>query len=200
MTISLLQKLAVGAERPFHNEPFEFPGYVTGRYYTPDMAYFGVGTGNSVADRLYFAPFYPQATNTFDRLGIYNTGAGDNGEKVRVGIYNSSSGRPSSLVVDGGELTFAAAAALNVATISQSLTLNTLYFLAAVFDNTSAVNMIQDGEINSPMVSGYGLDSTQAIYPSNMFYESHAFAALPANSGGTFAASNLTPMFYLRST
>lgn len=66
--------------------------------------------------RLYYCPIFVFQTHTFTNAAIYNSGAGDSGETVKVGLYTHSSlVGPNSLVVDWGTFTVAGAAAAKIA-------------------------------------------------------------------------------------
>ena len=201
MAISLNTKLkATGGEAPFFNEALPHPGYIAGKYYLPDHMFASVTSGNTVADQIYFMPFVPRETHTFDRLALANTGAGDAGDKCRLGIYTAGAdGLPDSRVVDGGEIVFGGAAALNTVTISQSLSANTLYWLCAVFDAIVTVLKTDISVASTPMISNYGLETTRInVSMMGAILESHAYAALPAFSGGTFTATTDYPTVLLR--
>lgn len=111
--------------------------YTTGDYYGPAILDGVASSVIVVANKIYFVPFLCRVAQSFDRIAIYNTAAVT--DHVRLAIYeDNGGGRPTALIVDGGELTLGGAAGDNAATISASLTAG-LYWLAIVGDASIAV-------------------------------------------------------------
>ncbi|MBW2635995.1 MAG: hypothetical protein JRC86_00465 [Deltaproteobacteria bacterium] len=192
---------------PFFNEPIEAEDYVAGRYYGPSVQYNRVTGDNTVADALIYAPFVPFETHTFTDMAFYNTGAGDNGEKARMGIYSSSDGRPDSLMKEAAEVTLTAAAALRVAALSggQELVRDTLYFLAFVADDAFGIltmGRLMDANstwLTSPMLGSFGFDSYQigGTEETRLIKETHAYGALPASATPNAGSGALMPFMLL---
>jgi|LakMenE18May11ns_1017448.scaffolds.fasta_scaffold9677478_1 hypothetical protein len=81
------------------------------------------------ANNTYYLPFVVTATTTFDRIMI-RTGIGFVGtSSVRLGIYNSSGGKPTTVLLDAGTVSCTSAAGTFQITISQQLSAG-FYFLA----------------------------------------------------------------------
>jgi len=113
--------------------------FVSGNYYR------GVGvTTNASAlaavNTTYYTPFFVPQTTTFDRI-VVRTGLTFSGTaSVRLGIYNSSSsGLPSTVVLDAGTVSATASAATYLITINQQLTAG-IYWLAANSQTAATTN------------------------------------------------------------
>lgn len=90
------------------------PSYVEDWYYPSQVGVMdpSAQTVTTTATRLYYCPIYVFQTHTFESAYIYNSGAGDTGETVKVGLYtHRDTVGPYSLVVDWGTYTVAGAAA-----------------------------------------------------------------------------------------
>ena len=93
---------------------------ITNQYYrTPNRVLSQV---TATANRTVYTPIYIPVTQTLDRIAI-STGTLFSGTgTVRLGIYNSTNGLPSTVVLDAGTVTPTAASTAYEITISQSLT------------------------------------------------------------------------------
>lgn len=105
-----------------------FFGFTTGLYYR------GLGQGftsTAVEDQTTYVPFKVDKTNTFDRIAIATGTTYVGTGSVRLGIYNNSTstGKPTTVVLDAGTVATTAASTVSQITISQSLTAGT-YWLA----------------------------------------------------------------------
>jgi hypothetical protein len=86
--------------------PIPFSG--VGAVFQPHWSMPTGGSITTTATRLYFIPVYwPRAGFTYTGLKSRNTSTGDNGLKFRMGVYqaSSSTGMPTTLVIDAGEIT-----------------------------------------------------------------------------------------------
>lgn len=107
------------------------PGWTSGRYYfcpntnsVSTSAALGNGTLRAV-------PFYVPNTIAITKVGSEITGAGDAGSKLRLGIYaDDGTGRPSSLVVDAGQIA-ADSATVQEITLGTPVTLGPGWYWAA---------------------------------------------------------------------
>lgn len=166
-------------------------GYAANRYY------FGMVMGPSgamsvqAANRLWGKVFVVGAQTTFTRIGLQvTTGAGSLG---RLGIYNFSSGVPTSLVLDAGTVSTATTGVKEI-TISQALSPG-VYVVAAVFDNTPSVV----GFVASDVVMANHFTGDAAVTASDSgFYGSHTFGALPSSFPALTYSSDARDGVYLR--
>ena len=189
MTIKLSSKGAVdGSYPPFFNEPISPSDYIAGRYYEPSLNSVGVSTATMAQDVLYFTPFVPFLDHTFDRIAAYNGGTGDTGEKFRLGIYESTNGRPVDLLLDAGEITLDGSAALRAITISQALVKDNLYFLAYVGDSSTVMKAFNTDNV-TPVLPRYGFDdfqvATMVAGTRRLFTQAHTYGVLPATVAAT---------------
>jgi hypothetical protein len=105
--------------------------------------YRGVGVNSATvsasANVTYYTPFFVPVTTTFDRIAI-RTGTTFSGTaSVRLGIYNSSAGLPSTVVLDAGTVSATALSTSYTITISQQLTPG-VYWLAANSQTAATTN------------------------------------------------------------
>ncbi len=69
------------------------PLHATGRFYPPHLSYTSAGaTLTTTAGRLYYMPYLITEIRSYAGFVIRNTGAGDTGEKVRIGLYLDRTG------------------------------------------------------------------------------------------------------------
>jgi len=120
-----------------------------GQYYGPNIQ--GRSTGNGTLNRLYFLPFIAGEAFIADRIAVYCATYAAPGTTMRLGIYNSAAGIPSTLKVDAGTVTFSASATLYPLTISQTLEPG-LYWLAATVQ--TAINSTYASGISSSSGGG----------------------------------------------
>jgi len=71
--------------------------------------------------RVYYTPIFVPTTTSYDRLAIRTSATFSGTASVRLGIYNESSGLPSTLVLDAGTVSATAASTTYEITISQNL-------------------------------------------------------------------------------
>lgn len=144
MPLAISDSMGIGAPAP---------EYITGRKYRSHL--YNTNTTafalTTTATRLYYAPIYIHRAHTFTAMNMYNTDAGDNGEKFRLGLYNhSATNGPGSLVVDMGEITLTGAAAERSVVASCAVTRPGWYWTACHCDSASAVlSMVGIGSIKS---------------------------------------------------
>lgn len=164
---------------------FGGPGYDANRYFSGYGYAFNAGGITVTANRMYIVPFLVGKTTTFTRIGINVTtlAAGN----CRLGIYNASSGLPTSLVLDAGTVSTGTTGSKEI-TISQSLSAGA-YFLVAVFDATPIVYDAAVSNQMSQQIFGAISDGTQA----GSVYVAFTYGALtdPYAAGAvTYATAN----------
>ena len=79
--------------------------------------------------RVFYTPIYIPVSTTFDRIGIATSSGFLGTSSVRLGIYNNTDGRPSTVVLDAGTVAPTASSSVYQITISQTLAAG-LYWLA----------------------------------------------------------------------
>jgi hypothetical protein len=93
---------------------------ISGQYYkTPSRL---PGTITATADRTVYTVIYVPVTQTVDRIAILTGTTFSGTGTVRLGIYNSTNGLPSTVLLDAGTVTPTAVSTVYQITISQSLT------------------------------------------------------------------------------
>jgi hypothetical protein len=111
--------------------------FVSGNYYR------GVGVNSSTqaasANVTYYTPFFVPVTTTFDRIAIRSGTSFSGTASVRLGIYNSTSGLPSTVLLDAGTVSATAFTTTYTITINQQLTPG-VYWLAANSQTAATTN------------------------------------------------------------
>jgi hypothetical protein len=111
--------------------------YVTGNYY--GILGTTINSAAQTANRTYYIPFFVSATKTFDRIAIESGPTFSGSAVVRLGIYNNTGGKPSTVLLDAGTVSPTVASTAYAATISQSLTPG-WYWLAANTQTAATTN------------------------------------------------------------
>jgi hypothetical protein len=94
------------------------PGLASANYYGSTVA--TPTTFTMVEDRTYFTPFYLFETTTFDRFLIRaNTQTGT--ATVRLGLYNNSNAKPTTVVFDAGTVSVTASSTAYAITINETV-------------------------------------------------------------------------------
>lgn len=166
--------------------PSDFqPAIVTNKYYNSKLIS-GFNGASPVAGQLVAYPIWFSHTETWTRIGTeLFVGSGSATEKMRLGIYADSGGYPGALVLDAGEIALQTSGEKEL-TISQSLTANTVYWLAQNTNDASGFTSVSgDG---SSMFSG-NLALSSWLFGNNpsldyssgpkCYYRTLAYAALP---------------------
>lgn len=193
--------------------PSDFqPAIVTGNYYYPKhlplastVAYYG--------DVLSAVPIWFSHTETWTRVGL-NVLTADAGKSVRFGLYANGAGNlPGALIADLGTVSLDATGYIEL-TISQSLTANTVYWIAAVADTDGAAPTAEidlwyyatgAGVVYSTFggILGYQqpLNLSAASIVTVPVVRAFAYAAMPDPWGtpdGDFTPDQLAPAIWLR--
>lgn len=93
------------------------PPFQSGKYYWPQHVIPITGPITITANILYRMWMYVAETTTFSGGWFYNNGTGDNGKKIRIGVWD----RSGALLKDFGEKTLNASAALRA--VANSVTI-----------------------------------------------------------------------------
>lgn len=111
-------------------------GYISGQWY-PQFSGGSAANGLVTANRLYYVPFIPQATQTFTQIAIYVTTLFSGGN-CEIGVFNAGTGKPSSLLVDAGHVSTTTTGQKTISSLSISVTAGTLYYEVVGCDNSTA--------------------------------------------------------------
>lgn len=138
----------------------------------------GTGTAAITIDQIMAVPFFVGANDlNVDRMAFRVTAGGAAGSVARVGIYNSTSEsnmRPSSLVVDAGEVD-TTVIAVHISTVSVVLSANTLYWFALLCGVASPTVKT----LNEDSVHVIAYDDTFPTEAWTSLGKAQAYGALP---------------------
>ena len=118
-------------------------------------------TFNPTEDVTFYVPIYVNE-DSFDRIAFRTASTHSGSSTIRLGIYNydPTTGKPSTVVVDGGTVSVSAASTITTVTISQTLGKG-YYFLALNHQNTNASARLEGWTNN---LSYYFTQSSQAFF------------------------------------
>lgn len=193
-----------------------FPQYITGAWYTP-QGYAPNGNAlTTTINRCYYVPFAIVAARTFQGASVVNQGTGDNGEKIRLMVFNDNgaAGGPGTLAKDFGEITLTGASA--VRTLSSSWAATPGIYWSAVWHKTAAdmysmenyhiatavgaINANVAGDMIGDLGWTGGIRTVQAHYVDTAYGAAPSTAVAPTasviNAGVTTGA--VTPAFALK--
>lgn len=151
--------------------------YASGRWYGLYHSADPNATQTPATNILYFAPFQPRTTATWDRIAVSVQTVSSGGTQVRLGIYNRhpTTWQPDTLLLDAGGVTTDTAGD-RALTISQSLVGGVTYWLAAIYNGTPVVR--RPANFALPSSLGGGVD--MGLNPISGYQEARTFGALPA--------------------
>lgn len=189
MFLLLAEAIAAAAE-----ESGEANELVTGKYYTSFLTSATVTTlGSVVGGRRYYIPIFIPGAATFNRIGInMNTTATAEGATVRLSIYNSVEGVPTTVVADSGDTSIETTGNVE-GTIDAEL--DGFYWLAAHFSDSGGTfhRMSPNFQLNSNF---FGVDGAGTTGNTG-YYETVAYGA--ADTAGTLVEYDRMPNLWLRS-
>lgn len=162
-------------------------GISTGQYLTLDGA-----TDATLAltlNRLYLVPFLVRGPMSVDRIAIEVTTGGSAGSVIRLGIYNSSNGLPSTVLVDAGTVDGTGIAVVS-ATVAVTLQPAQVW-LAAVAQTAAPTVRTRTGVNPLVPIQTPGAQNAVSIYIDSVS------GALPTFSGSPTAFTH-APKMYLR--
>jgi len=123
-------------------------------YYFRTPATNATTTVTVVANVTHYTPIYVPVSTTFDRI-VMRTGATFSGTStIRLAIYNSSSGRPSTVKLDAGTVSAIAAATNYEITINQTLAAG-WYWVAINTVTAAATNNLVNLNTNASSFSPF---------------------------------------------
>lgn len=135
--------------------------FISGYYYK-SLSVTSSFTAAATVNTTYYTPFFVPVTTTFDRIAV-RTGVNYSGTgSVRLGIYNSTAGQPSTLILDAGTGATTSSNQTIAITINQQLT-SGIYWVAANSQTKASTNtFIGPVTSNSSAYIGHPLASNQA--------------------------------------
>ena len=149
-----------------------------------------------VEDRTYYTPFYLSESTTFDRiLNRTNTFAGS--AVVRLGVYNNSGGKPTTVVFDAGTVSVTAAATAYTITINQTLSAG-WYWLASNMQTAGTTNVFTGSTTFIGLGSGQYPPNGSVNFTSYCWTENSVTGAFA--TAGSLSESNGSPLIALRKT
>jgi hypothetical protein len=180
--------------------PFNTPGmhiYRTGGGYASTPLYGPRGTVVPGEAAIIFSPLMAPATTSIDRIGIEVTSAGTASVSVcRLGIWADSGGAPGTLVLDAGTVA-TDSTGLKEITISQALTLGTLYWLGVVPQGAAATRPTITGSFyNGPVMNVANPGYSQAGYATSGTFT----GALSSSPVLQNSAAGAAPRIFVRFT
>jgi hypothetical protein len=145
----------------------------------------------------YYTPFYVTMTQTFDRIGLV-TGTGFAGTGlVRLGIYNSVNGLPTTVLLDAGTVATSGVSTQYTITIAQSLSVGQywLAFNTVTAGSTNNFVSLINSAANTP--SNFG---SVTISGANIIGYSESMDATSgfATAGVSFTTNTLSAVVGLR--
>jgi hypothetical protein len=174
------------------------PILMAGKYIHPshcNLTNFGM---NTTGARYYIVPIFVPRNTTFAGAWCFNSGAGDNGDKVKIAAYSeATTGGPGARAKNFGEVTLTGASALRNFASSWSAVGPLWYYLELVTDN--AVGMWGMTSLSYASDAGYFAPNTLANQLGFIGGPSGSSKASPTGDyvGGTYAnfpeATSLTP-------
>jgi hypothetical protein len=113
--------------------------FISGYYYRSPSPSSITATAVAAVNTSYYHPFFVSVATTFDRIQARAGSTFSGSAVVRLGIYGTTAGKPSTLILDAGTISLAAAFATGSITISQTLQPG-LYWLTANSQTAATVN------------------------------------------------------------
>jgi hypothetical protein len=152
-------------------------------------------------------PIYIWESRTFSGAAVFNSGTGDSGDTLRVGLYtHGSTNGPTTLVKDFGEITLTAAAAERV--LSNSVTINEAgWYWLCVHSNQSislyageypSASVTSAGYLPNDYTSFFGQISGTSLNPGLMMCQvDTAYGALASTAVAPTGMANTFPAVWL---
>jgi hypothetical protein len=111
---------------------------ISGYWYSSAVTNFVASTAALSRDIIRLTPFIVSENESFDRISMEISGAGTAGSLVRLGIYNSSGGYPTTNLLNAGTI-LGDSATNQTITISQALTPG-VYWLAYIHNSVANIS------------------------------------------------------------
>ena len=94
-------------------------GFTSGSFYSCN--FISSSNGVMTTNTVYWVPFFVGTSRAFDRIAVRTDTAGAGSNTLRLGIYNNTDGKPSTVVLDAGTVACTAVSTTYSITISQTL-------------------------------------------------------------------------------
>ena len=166
-------------------------GFASGNYYVyPHIAQ---GQAVMTEDVTNYMAIYIPASTSFDRIAC-RTGAGFSGTaSVRLGIYNNSGGKPTTVVLDAGLVSCTAASTTYEITISQTLA-EGWYWLAFNSQTNATTNNFVTA--NTTISNSLFSLSSSALTMQSRWVQTGVTGAF--NTAGTLSVNTGSPIVGMR--
>jgi len=164
---------------------------ISGYWYSSAITSFQASTASLAKDVIRLTPFIVSESESFDRIAMEISGAGTAGSLVRLGIYNSSGGYPTTNLLNAG--TIAGDSATNqTITILQALTPG-VYWLAYIHNSVANISFRTIQATTGAIPSILGLkDGDFSGNQLNVIQMSYTYdGTLPTISGATMSGLNV---------
>lgn len=126
--------------------------FVSGQYYRPQGSQTGAAT--ATLNVVYYSQIFIPRTTTFDRIAIKSGSNFSGTGVVRLGIYATSNGKPSTLIADYGTVSVTALSTVYTITINQTLPTG-FYWLAAVMQTAATTSTFSGNAGNIAAYQNY---------------------------------------------
>jgi len=161
--------------------------FISGYYYASQIPVVGFGTPS--VNTTYYTPFFVPVTTTFDRIAVRTGSTFSGTSSTRIGIYNSTGGQPSTVLLDAGTVANTASNQTAQITISQQLTAG-IYWLAANTQTAATTNNFITNS-NSANIGYVGQVFTSPRISADVYYNQSSVTGAFATATG-IAAVNAT--------
>ena len=108
-------------------------------YYYRGPSPAAAASNTATANVSYYAAFFVPVATTFDRIAFRTGGTFTGTASVRLGIYNTTSGKPSTVLLDAGTVSATAANVSYAITINQTLAAG-VYWLVGNSQTAASIN------------------------------------------------------------
>jgi hypothetical protein len=167
--------------------------YTSGSLYSTWAGNSNFYTSDNVsANFIYAAPFYCRQDCTISHLVFDNSGTGNSGDDIRIGIYDSTAVHaPNSLLQQSGEIALDGTSDVRVADITdQALVGGKVYWIGLVSNATIALTFqaygLNFGDTDKGVSAWNSGGSSLGV--GSVWYAAHTYASLPSSAP--------TPIYY----
>jgi len=165
---------------------------VAGKYYGSPLT--TTANFTMTEDVTYYTPFYLFEQSTFDRILIRTQGF-TGSSTVRLGVYNNSGGKPTTVAFDAGTVACTANNTAYTITINQTLAAG-WYWLAANSQTAAATNVYTGSTTFVSLGIGNFPASGGVNFPSVNYSQTGVTGAFA--TAGTLVDQNGAPVIALR--
>lgn len=146
--------VAISRSNPIYGAQGQ-PHYITNAYYQPQGYFATANSLTTTINRCYYVPFSVWEAHTFQGAATFNSGTGDNGEHIRMMVFNDNgaNGGPGTLAKDFGEITLSGAAAQR--TLASTWAALPGMYWSAIWHETAAAMISMDPLSFATTAGGY---------------------------------------------